>query len=761
MAVITEYQQRTRASGASFPGGTSAGQGLFALGKAAESISQDLRVIEEQDAALWATSALSEAQIQWQKELNDRQQSAEPGAENFTGQTLEDFDEYSAKVQETAPSGIAKQFIAERLAAYRTQLALTALGYEAVEKSRHTVDTVENSIESGRIQARQDPDRFGELLAERLATIDALRLDPEAKRSLRESAQQTIARDAVIGMIDANPVDALELLKTKLGESDNAAIESLTPDDRLRLEEMAEVSVAQGLLEAEEAKQAAIDRVASELELDVFRGNGLRTDIDLARDSDVITPAKWTQLHLEMDRQEAEAVADAKLRQLVSISTGLGIPLDPGDPDHRKAVELAYTDIPGEPFSPVHNAATGQLVKQTGIVPKQVKSMVRSMAVAGNATQAMAMADLVDHIQTVSPSAISQFSTDEKAFALQVQEFVRAGTEPAGAVELARERVFKTSPAERDIVAANYRDESGGNEDALDDLIDDDFDNLFPFNQPDAPPLLQAEFERLSETYFLKTHEINAARSLAWQDLQSVWGVSTINGSRQLMKYPPEARGEIDRDDLPENALVISDPRTARDGTYSIVVIGDDDLPRIQTFRWEPNVKAPEDYQSTVDEARASRKLLAEIQDKAQRRAQSRVDEVRRITELQDKPQDLAQARVDEIRRSDVSNIKTTAGNVSAIIDHAQSNVAAGTTVTNSDGRPSSVRSMSVEVEELNNGQPTLIPSVWNGRIVGSDKAIELAIASGKQWPAFSSNEKADAASKKISLALGAMGRKP
>lgn len=633
MAVITEYQQRTRASGARFPGGTSEGQGLFALGKAAESIGQDLQLIKEQDAALWATSALSEAQIKWQKELNDRQQNAEPGAENFTGQTLEDFDTYSAEVQGAAPSGIAKQFIAERLAAYRTQLALTALGYEAVEKSRHTVDTVEQSIEAGRIQARQDPDRFGDLVAERMATIETLRLDPETKRTLRESAQQTIARDAVIGMIDVNPAQALGLLRSKLGESENMAIESLTADDRLRLEEIAETQVAQGLLAVEEAKEKAIAGIASDLELDVHRGQSTRHDIDKAFIDDLITGQKRTALHLEMDRQEAEAVADAALLQLVNISARAGIPLDPGDPDHRKAVELAYSDIPGEPFSPIHNAQTGQLVKQTGIVPDQVKSMVRSMAVAGNAEQSMAMANLVDHIQTVSPSAISQFSADEKAFTLQVQEMVRAGTAPTTAVDLVRTRVFATSPAERDIVAANYRDESGDNEDALDDLIDDDFDSLFTF-QPEAPSLLQAEFERLSETYFLKTHEINAARSLAWQDLQAVWGVSTINGSRQLMKYPPEDRGEIDREDLPENAIVISDPQTARDGTYSIVVIGDDDLPRIQTFRWEPNVKTPDDYQSAVDDARASRKLLGELKyqrDNAQELSRQRIEESRRV----------------------------------------------------------------------------------------------------------------------------------
>ena len=270
MAVITEYRQRIRASGASLPGGTAEGQGLFALGKAAESISQDLRVIEEQDAALWATSALSQAQIQWQKELNDRQQNAEPGAENFTGQTLADFDDYSAKVQETAPSGIARQYIAERLAAYRTQLALSALGYEAVEKSRHTVDTVEQSIEAGQVQARQDPDRFAELVAERLATIDLLRLDPETKRQLREQAQSKIARDAVVGMIDVNPEAALAELQKPAGKG-LLAVEALDAEDRNTLLNRAQATVVaqqnQARLEVERRRVQAERRLKAEQEV--------------------------------------------------------------------------------------------------------------------------------------------------------------------------------------------------------------------------------------------------------------------------------------------------------------------------------------------------------------------------------------------------------------------------------------------------------------------------------------------------------------
>ena len=85
---------------------------------------------------------------------------------------------------------------------------------------------------------------------------------------------------------------------------------------------------------------------------------------------------------------------------------------------------------------------------------------------------------------------------------------------------------------------------------------------------------------------------------------------------------------------------------------------------------------------------------------------------------------------------------------------HAQSNIDRGTTVRNPDGSTSTVRSGSVEDSRLNGGRPTLIPFVWEGRIVDPDEAIRRAIESGTAWPAFDSNDQATEASKLISESI-------
>ena len=80
---------------------------------------------------------------------------------------------------------------------------------------------------------------------------------------------------------------------------------------------------------------------------------------------------------------------------------------------------------------------------------------------------------------------------------------------------------------------------------------------------------------------------------------------------------------------------------------------------------------------------------------------------------------------------------------------HSSENIARGTNVGNQ-----SVRSGSVEDERLNGGKPTLIPFVYDGRVVEIEEAVERAIKSKRQWPAFDTNEQATVASKRLSKSI-------
>ena len=74
--------------------------------------------------------------------------------------------------------------------------------------------------------------------------------------------------------------------------------------------------------------------------------------------------------------------------------------------------------------------------------------------------------------------------------------------------------------------------------------------------------------------------------------------------------------------------------------------------------------------------------------------------------------------------------------------------------VTGANAGNQTVRSGSVEEERLNEGRPTLIPFVYDGRVVDIKEAVERAVKSKRVWPSFDTNEQATVASKAISARI-------
>jgi len=71
------------------------------------------------------------------------------------------------------------------------------------------------------------------------------------------------------------------------------------------------------------------------------------------------------------------------------------------------------------------------------------------------------------------------------------------------------------------------------------------------------------------------------------------------------------------------------------------------------------------------------------------------------------------------------------------ILRHHYENLANGTAVKNEDGSVSTVFTVQVDID----GKPTLIPTVWDGRILSEEEAAQRALNSGIQWPTANSHE--------------------
>ena len=90
---------------------------------------------------------------------------------------------------------------------------------------------------------------------------------------------------------------------------------------------------------------------------------------------------------------------------------------------------------------------------------------------------------------------------------------------------------------------------------------------------------------------------------------------------------------------------------------------------------------------------------------------------------------------------------------IAPLVAHGRSNIESGGAFRDERGYHS-ILSTSVEDERLNEGRPTLIPSVYGGRQLEGDELINAALEGGQTWPAFDTNELATEASKRASSAM-------
>ncbi|MEW8645144.1 MAG: hypothetical protein AB2563_03520 [Candidatus Thiodiazotropha endolucinida] len=347
------------------------------------------------------------------------------------------------------------------------------------------------------------------------------------------------------------------------------------------------------------------EKVASDLELRVFGGNGSEDEINAAFESDLISGAKRTQLIKELSRQAGEA-ASAQQREYL-ISTGL--PLDPKDKHHRQAVDEAFVRLGATP--PVAIALT----KQTGILPGQVRAVFRTAARSGEGHAVKEALELYTAIDDQVPLALDDLPINDIAVLENATQLIRGGLPSGKAMEMARQQ-SNIPEGERKVMLERFKEQAKENSAWLQDVLDSDdaYDTEIFGGAPNPPAAMQVDYERLTETFYTQLGgDIEQARELSWKTLKRTWTRSDINGEGELMRYSPEfdlgVPTKILRKDLdkqleaikvkPDSVRVISDVLSARSKrgqrSYALVKIRPDGLPEIlrgpnnMPLRWVPD----------------------------------------------------------------------------------------------------------------------------------------------------------------------------
>nr|ELR5228770.1 hypothetical protein [Providencia rettgeri] len=338
-------------------------------------------------------------------------------------------------------------------------------------------------------------------------------------------------------------------------------------------------------------------------------------------------------------------------------------PLDPNDKSNQDAADNYFTNNIESSFNiRDENSlnAVAEISSRTGIIPSQIKSKLVTGSTSRNPELVIPMAKMYGQIFDNNPSAINGLSTDAMAYYGKIYDLTRSGMDSEKAIDIAYNLTYEQNDRTKAIIAEQMRDKkySKEREKAAQGNINSFF-ALGGFSSPNItkPSVNNREYMRdyqtLYDANFASTGgDADLAKKMTDAQVKKTWGVTSINGKDEVMRYAPEAVYGTNENGagnwiigqwreeqkqlrskvfggMPDDAefVLVPDAVTARDYSYAIMLkqTGSDNIPVFTPFlgdngmpsRFKPEQSSSPMYrevmdkrQKTYQEAKKEREIL-------------------------------------------------------------------------------------------------------------------------------------------------------
>ena len=172
---------------------------------------------EAEDAKVYAGTAISKARDDMLTHFTELQNTADPGAPEFTKKFNDDFSKYETELLANAPNETSRTFLKERMVALRDSMSGQAITYEVGERRRYNVDQRQQAIDTTASTLARDPTNFSQVMAEQKAINDALEIPPAEKAALNDKLNATVATSVTLAMAKRDPVMTRAYLADRIG----------------------------------------------------------------------------------------------------------------------------------------------------------------------------------------------------------------------------------------------------------------------------------------------------------------------------------------------------------------------------------------------------------------------------------------------------------------------------------------------------------------------------------------------------------------
>lgn len=618
------------------------------VGGAVERFGGAMEEVARQNGIVQASKAMADARVAVTQAYSDAQTKYQPG-DDFTGDMAKMFRQYHDQALGSIQNPFAKQALDRQLTGFGADIADNAIRFQAHAQVANRVQGQKDATDTTAIAVRADPSQFERAYGERLSALQAADIPPEEKNQLVTHARDSLSLNGALGLATSNPGEVYreltsgktedpilsrlidpasrahvlekatgEMVKQegdaivneyrqggpKVGAQAYASIDKMELPEEIK--DQVRAHVQQGLMQREhEAREQYAPQIQS-VEERILSGQpqaGDRAAVMDLGNKGVWNAQEQAARLAAIDRAEQKGAGDTAGRDWAQQHYALGIPADPASKEVRDAFDDFFKTSFGAAF-PAGSAGwtngAALIARQTGVVPDTVLSWTRAQIISGDPKAAAVAADSLQRLAEASPRGIG-FMGDgyekTKAIASEIWRMTQSGTDPERAVEIAR-RNAELPEGERKLLDEKFRKSVPGGgvpggymEAHLISILKDDpsFKPGMFSSVPSIPPTLTAQFSNLTHDYYLMTGgNATQAAALAARDIKAVWGVSTVNGSREILQYPPEKtyglKDETIRDDI---SATLKEAKIDADAAKARLVFKDGLTDRTQGQKWQ------------------------------------------------------------------------------------------------------------------------------------------------------------------------------
>lgn len=314
---------------------------------------------------------------------------------------------------------------------------------------------------------------------------------------------------------------------------------------------------------------------------------------------------RWDKMQAKFKQLDAEWEKGQGVNRFTS-SLQNNFPLDPTDKNNQAAADHYFDQQVAPDFNLRSDDSLNQVANITtksGILPTQIKTMLTAGATSKDPAVVVPMARMYGQIFDNNPAAVTNLDKGAMAFYAKVYAYDRAGVPADKAVDMSYSQVYEQDDRTKQMISTKQRDKDylKGRESAAQSNISA-LTSATSFTPSASDPSrsnlqYQRDYQTIYDANFAQTGgDAGQAEAMTNAMIRNTWGVSSVNGSPEIMKYAPEAvygvnngsgnwiqgqwgnekRELLDksfggqRDDT--DLVLVPDAVTPRDQSYSVMV---------------------------------------------------------------------------------------------------------------------------------------------------------------------------------------------